>query len=91
MLIYYGEKTMDEENILGAQAFARAGTRYAAAAAAATFAPLFLSSAVMPAGFIDLRKVQAVREGLKSIVLDGPKQGLMKLFTRGAPPAPLSR
>jgi hypothetical protein len=92
VLIYYGEKTMDEENILGAQAFARAGTRYAAAAAAATFAPLFLSSAVMPAGFIDLRKVQAVREGLKSIVLDGPKQGLMtKLFTRGAPPAPLSR
>jgi len=56
------------------------------------FAPLFLSSALMPAGFIDLRKVQAVREGLKSIVLDGPKQGLMtKLFTRGAPPAPLSR
>ncbi len=46
----------------------------------------------MPAGFIDLRKVQAVREGLKSIALDGPKQGLMtKLFTRGAPPAPLSR
>ena len=56
------------------------------------FAPLSLSSALMPAGFIDLRKVQAVREGLKSIVLDGPKQGLMtKLFTRGAPPAPLSR
>ena len=45
-----------------------------------------------PAGFIDLRKVQAVREGLKSILLDGPKQGLMtKLFARGAPPAPLSR
>ena len=44
------------------------------------------------AGFIDLRKVQAVREGLKSILLDGPKQGLMtKLFARGAPPAPLSR
>jgi len=39
VLIYYGEKTMDEENILGAQAFARAGTRYGAAAAAATFCP----------------------------------------------------
>lgn len=36
--------------------------------------------------------MQAVREGVKAIVVDAPKQGLMsKLFARGAPPVPLSR
>lgn len=49
VLIYYGEKTMDEENILG---------------------------------YIDLRRVTAVREGQKTVNLDGSKSAASALVGR---------
>jgi len=74
----------------------RARVRTPAAAAARSLPhsapPPATAAAPPPAGYIDLRKVQAVREGSKSIVVDAPKSGLMsKLFARGAAPTAMTR